>query len=269
MRDPTILQSALITIEEKLCEPLDTARLAEACFCSVSTLQKHFAEVFCCSVYAYIAKRRISRASQELVQSQTSIIDIALGYQYGSPEAFARAFRRVWGLSPSAFRRTHRFADLFPKLLLPKRIGGRDMPTRMVDIASLYDALKALRGTYVLALDIRGLSRVNDEPGYAAGDLFIAEAAKRVDRLLTPDMMLFRIGRDEFAVITGLETLEQAQVLKDAILAHNGERVPLGNETAPLALWVGLATLPQGPLDYREALMALHEAIQETKRQGA
>jgi len=49
---------------------------------------------------------RLKRASLQLaIESERKVIDIALEAGFGSPEAFARAFRRTHGQSPSEFRR--------------------------------------------------------------------------------------------------------------------------------------------------------------------
>ena len=118
MRDLTTMSAALEFIEQQLCEPMNSADLAYACFLSYSGLQKLFGYAFGCSVSEYITKRRLSRASNELLSSSKSITNIAFDYQYKSPEAFTRAFRRFWGITPSEFRKTRRFSELQPKLKL-------------------------------------------------------------------------------------------------------------------------------------------------------
>lgn len=53
----------------------------------------------------YLRNRRLTEAARELVLTRRRIIDIALDYQFGSPEAFCRAFRESAGMSPSRYRR--------------------------------------------------------------------------------------------------------------------------------------------------------------------
>ena len=93
MRNITVLTAALEIVELRLCEPMNAADLAKACFVSYSGLQKLFAHALGCSVSEYITKRRLSRASMEILNNK-SVMDIALDYQYNSPEAFSRAFKR-------------------------------------------------------------------------------------------------------------------------------------------------------------------------------
>jgi AraC family transcriptional regulator len=55
-----------------------------------------------------VAMRRrlfLERAAWQLSRTQLSVTDISLNANYGSLEAFSRAFRRAFGVSPSLYRR--------------------------------------------------------------------------------------------------------------------------------------------------------------------
>jgi AraC family transcriptional regulator len=75
----------------------------------------------------YIRRRKLSKAACELVETRKSIIDIAIFYGYGSQEAFTRAFKDMYGLTPKAYRvnKMH-FANLdqvaFNEEILKKKI---------------------------------------------------------------------------------------------------------------------------------------------------
>ncbi len=57
-------------------------------------------------VYRYVQLRRLKRASWQLAfRESMPVTEIALGSGYEGPEAFARAFRKHTGQSPSEFRR--------------------------------------------------------------------------------------------------------------------------------------------------------------------
>lgn len=51
---------------------------------------------------------RRERATRELVESERSIHEIALGLGYAAPSELTRAFRRWTGMGPAAYRRAHR-----------------------------------------------------------------------------------------------------------------------------------------------------------------
>jgi AraC-like DNA-binding protein len=53
----------------------------------------------------YITRRRMARAASELVRTDARILDIAVKYQFSSQEAFTRAFKSLYGLSPGEYRK--------------------------------------------------------------------------------------------------------------------------------------------------------------------
>lgn len=65
---------------------------------------------------AYVRERRISIAAANLLQCNDSALKIGMDFGYGSPEAFSRAFKQHFYLSPGEFRK---FGSL-PYLLAQK-----------------------------------------------------------------------------------------------------------------------------------------------------
>jgi len=265
LRNITVLTAALEIVEQRLCEPMNAADLAKACFVSYSGLQKLFSYALGCPVSEYITKRRLSRASNELLISEKSITDIALDYQYNSPEAFSRAFRRFWGISPSKFRKTRRFSELHPKFKLENNEGVILTMRKSLDVSELYDELKKLSRTYVLSIDIIGFMNVNTDYGYAAGDIVIAEAFARIERELNDNMLLFRIGGDEFAAVTALESLSEAEEIARKITAQNGVSVKTAEHEVPISLRVGICQIPDKSLNYQKALDILSKSVQQAR----
>ena len=53
----------------------------------------------------YVRRRRLSLAAMELASGDAKIIDVALRYGYDSPDAFAKAFRKMFGCTPTEARR--------------------------------------------------------------------------------------------------------------------------------------------------------------------
>lgn len=270
MRNLSVLATALEVIEKNLCERFTVGDLARECYVSVSCLQKMFHYVFGYSVGEYMLKRRLSAAAHELVNTTKSITDIALSYRYTSPEAFSRSFRNFWGVLPSTFRKEYRFSQLCPKLEPNFENGGNEMTSRRkVDITELYDELKKLGGTYVLCADICNLKPINDTYGYAAGDLAIAEAARRLDSSISDDMLMFRIGCDEFVVLTGYCSVTDAEALAGKITASNGNPVVYNGQEIPLNMRVGISKIPNSGLSYRDAFNRMHDTIEKVKQDNA
>ncbi len=98
------LLRVLVHIQQHLDDPLDLDALAQvACFSPC-----HFHRVFRGmtgeSVHGHIRRLRLERAAGWLKRTRWPVIRIALDSGYESHEAFTRAFRIDFGMTPSRFR---------------------------------------------------------------------------------------------------------------------------------------------------------------------
>jgi AraC-like DNA-binding protein len=98
------INCAIDQIETHLTDPIDIGQVAA----SVGYSRFHFDRLFLAMTgqtpAGYIRQRRLSEAARMLVTSPQPILEIALDYRFGSQEAFTRAFRRVFRLTPRAYR---------------------------------------------------------------------------------------------------------------------------------------------------------------------
>jgi AraC family transcriptional regulator len=108
--------------------------------------------------------------------------------------------------------------------------------------------------------------QTNNKYGYAAGDIVIAEAFARIERELSDNMLLFRTGGDEFAVVTAYKTVSDAEALARKITAQNGAAVKAGEHEIPLSLHVGISQIPEKALSYQKALAILGSAVNEARK---
>ncbi|MDB6061410.1 MAG: AraC family transcriptional regulator [Verrucomicrobiaceae bacterium] len=96
----------LAYIDVNLDSDLTVERLSEVAAFSKFHFHRQFSEHFGIGVYKFVQLSRLKRASYLLAyRDDQSITDIALGCGYEGPEAFARAFRKNIGQSPSEFRK--------------------------------------------------------------------------------------------------------------------------------------------------------------------
>lgn len=72
---------------------------------SVSRLHAVFREELDSTPQAWLAERRMERARHWLADSRLPLAEVALGCGYADQSAFTRAFARVVGLPPAAYRR--------------------------------------------------------------------------------------------------------------------------------------------------------------------
>jgi AraC family transcriptional regulator len=97
-------QKALWYIESHLAEPLTLDDVAGVAGVSRFHLVRAFAAATGHSVMRYVRARRLSKAAQALAAGAPDILSLALDADYGSHEAFTRAFRDHFGVTPETVR---------------------------------------------------------------------------------------------------------------------------------------------------------------------
>ncbi|HET8547271.1 MAG TPA: helix-turn-helix domain-containing protein [Bryobacteraceae bacterium] len=86
-------------------EPSATGDLARRAWWSRTQFYRLFRSAVDETPGAMRRRLLLERAAWQLGRTERSVTDIALDAQYGSLEAFTRAFRRAFGISPSLYRR--------------------------------------------------------------------------------------------------------------------------------------------------------------------
>jgi len=268
MKNIELLVSALEYIEAHLNEDLQTKEVADACFCSKSTLEKLFRHVNHISLHDYLIRRRMTKAARMLSEDpQIGILEVALTVGYSSNEAFTRVFKQVWNCKPSEFRKARRYSELYPKLTRPLQNGDDYMKTRnSMDISELYDLFKERRNCYFVCCDIKNLLPIN-EISRKAGDLAILEAMDRMNRAAGEEDVVFRIGGDEFAILTANEDIAYAQQMEKQLVEQNEKCFSYEGREIPLSLHTGIVRVdtPETKVPYDELFVKLHACIRESK----
>src|SRR5687767_8674386 len=99
-----VVQQCLELIEDQLREPIDVASLAEKSGYSLWHFQRVFQALVGESVGNYIRGRRLSASSYALTHGDARVVDIALEFQFQSHEAYSRAFKQRFSVSPQKYR---------------------------------------------------------------------------------------------------------------------------------------------------------------------
>jgi len=260
-----LLMAALEFIEIHLLDEIKTEDVAAVCFCSKSTLEKLFRRVHHISVHDYIIRRRMMLAARKLSQyPEMAILDIAIECGYSTHESFARAFKQVWNCKPSEFR-TAKFTELFPRLYVPREKGDAYiMNRRHVDISELYDLFQDRKDCFFVLSDIKDMISIN-EISRKAGDLAILEQMRRMTAASGEEDMVFRIGGDEFCVLTDSSEQKYAKQIADKIHGMNGHTFSYENQEIPLVLHVSMVRLNECRR-YEEIFTGLHNAIKQGKK---
>lgn len=268
MNNIEILANALEYIEQHLRDDIKTEDVAAACFCSKSALEKIFRYLNSVSVHEYLVRRRMMLAARQIFANpQCNLLDVALSCGYSTNESFTRAFKRVWNCNPSDFRGNSRFSELYPRRYPPIQDGGTYINMcKNVDISELYELFQERKNCYFVCGDIKSLVPIN-EISYKAGDLAILEALTRMEKAAGEEDIVFRIGGDEFVILTDSEDAEYAEAVSKQIKACNGQTFIYEGKEIPLSLHVAIVRLEgKGHIRYRDLFEQLHMAICDNKK---
>jgi AraC family transcriptional regulator len=110
------VQKMLDCVEENLTESLTLDMLAGKLNYSPFYCTRQFHKYAGISLRTYIRLRKVSSAVIDLRDTEQRILDIAIKYGYSSQEAFTRAFKNAYGMTPNDYRRIPK-----PLLLMVKR----------------------------------------------------------------------------------------------------------------------------------------------------
>jgi len=110
------LNRAIHYIEENLHENIDYAEISKITLSPISAFQRFFVLTTGMALSEYIRRRKLSRATDDLLQTDDKIIDIAVKYGYNSADAFSIAFKREYKISPSVVRQNQVKPEPFHRL---------------------------------------------------------------------------------------------------------------------------------------------------------
>ena len=118
----------------------------------------------------------------------------------------------------------------------------------------------------VLFTDLDRFKEVNDSLGHPAGDKLISLVAARLTGLL-PDVLVARIGGDEFTVLVSLNEFRQAEHVAKTIVDELRAPFEIDGVHVAIGASVGLA-LKQGVFDANEAIRQADIALYHAKAAG-
>ncbi|MGM0508646.1 MAG: AraC family transcriptional regulator [Fusobacteriota bacterium] len=110
------IQDTVDYIEDNLQREITLEELAKKADLSKYYFHRLFSSMVGDTVMAYIRKRRLARATQELENTDKNILEIAVDNCFNSQAVFTRAFSKYFGITPGRYR------NIKSKLALTKKV---------------------------------------------------------------------------------------------------------------------------------------------------
>jgi AraC family transcriptional regulator len=153
------VQQVVWLVETQMGSNPSVQRLSRETGLSRFVISRLFADATGKTVAAYLRGRRLTQAAKLLVDSEMTVLRIADAIGYGSHEAFTRAFRREFGATPEAIRRSRDIASMM--LTEPIRMTApQQVPLASPEIAQMPPSrFVGLTRTY----DVSGLGGIPDQ----------------------------------------------------------------------------------------------------------
>lgn len=143
------MNNAVEYIEANITEKIDVEKVARIALSSTFHFQRMYHMITGVTIAEYIRRRRLTLAAQNIISGE-KIINVAYKYGYETPEAFTKAFGKMYGISPTAARESGANLKAYPKLSFHISIkGDKDMNYRIFDKGSFKVVGKQTRITMV------------------------------------------------------------------------------------------------------------------------
>lgn len=110
------IQQSIDMIECHMSEDLPIERLAKQACLSPFYYQRLFQRLCGYRVHEYIKGRRLSKAVYVIKKGTTSMLDVALDCGFQSHEAFSKAFKDTFQMTPSTYQKTKVTLNVMPRV---------------------------------------------------------------------------------------------------------------------------------------------------------
>ena len=242
-----LLQKSIDYIETNLTQPIILEDVASHAYMSVSSYYTMFKALTQVSLKAYIRKRRLTLAASELIQTKSSVLEIALKYQYESYEAFSRVFKHFYGMSPTQYRKEGLYVETFPRMKVIRIIEseGQKMANFEMNKDNIKNIIESTKKGYLMDVDIDHFITVNEKFGREGGDKVLVELPRRIkgylkDRGIHSDVL--RYGADEFIIV--FEDSEEKEIKDIATDIIDLFKSPIEFEAQVIPVTVSIGLVP-------------------------
>jgi len=121
-----LLENLLLDIENGIKNNINVSVLSKKYGFSEGHLSRLFRFAFKQSIAAYIRSRTLAVSLNDILETNTKIVDIAVEYGFEYEQSYIRTFKREFGITPGDLRKTRKIIQIKPPLHLfnEKRVDG-------------------------------------------------------------------------------------------------------------------------------------------------
>ena len=156
---------------------------------------------------------------------------------------------------------THSLHDSLTKL--PNRLYLTDYAEVVFSHHRLHEQKAAF-----LYIDLDRFKSVNDAFGHHIGDQLLIQMANRLHEKLSSSHKLFRIGGDEFVLISENTDVNQAMLLAEEVLHFIQEAYLIATKEINISASLGIAMYPEHGTNLQDLLINADVAMLASKEQG-
>lgn len=118
-------------VEHNLTQEISLEQISRITVCPIGIFQRFFVLATGITLAEYIRRRKLSCAAKEIQEDNIRVTDAAMKYGYETPDAFCAAFKRLYGMTPSAAKkyrfRLKRYSPVYFTLAVHYVKGDSDM----------------------------------------------------------------------------------------------------------------------------------------------
>lgn len=114
------IERSIEYLEKNLINTIYLKDVAKEAGMSIRSFTKYFWMITGYKYKEYLVKRRLAKSATQLLESDDSILTIAVDHGYSSNEAFTRSFKKEFTISPIKFRELRPNLDTLGKIQLYK-----------------------------------------------------------------------------------------------------------------------------------------------------
>lgn len=266
------IQSAIDYIENHLYEKIHIKEVTKTALMSQSSFYVIFSNILGTTIKDYIRKRRLSLSAHDLINSDLSILELSLKYQYGTYESYSRSFKKLFGISPKNYREKNLYTNVFPRVNLTYKVlsGGSHMISREMNKDIILNKIHCVSKGHILDIDIDHFDQINENYGYEIGDKVLIEVPERIKMVLNHYQLnvdVTRINNDEFAVIIKDKSKSFIEKLSEDIIQVISSEFVFNELSFNVTVSIGISDFTVD-CDNNEVIKNANNAMALAKRNG-